>query len=295
MDEEELVKYRTAGRIAKEVSEWSRGLVKPGARIFDIAEQIEAKIIEHKGGLAFPVNVCINDVTAHYTPKYNEGTTLKESDVVSIDIGVHIDGFIADTAYTIDLEGKYERMIEVNQQALDKVIELIKPGVSVKDLGSTVYEFVTKTGFRPIENLTGHEVRQYDLHAGISIPNIPVPYDRKLEEGMVLAIEPFVTDGCGRVVESKYVGIYGFLEKKSIRMPEARALIKEVESRGKLPFAERWYAKKIGPLKLPLAVHELLSKNIIQAYPTLHEKERGVVSQFEHTVIVTKDGHEVTT
>ncbi|MFH1125763.1 MAG: type II methionyl aminopeptidase [Candidatus Altiarchaeota archaeon] len=295
MEEKELEAYRRAGKIAGEVSDWSKSLVRSGAKILDIAERIEARILEQNAGLAFPVNICINDVTAHYTPKYNDTTTLKEDDVVSVDIGVHIGGFIADTAYSVDLGGKYGEMLEVNRKALDKVIEMLKPGVSVRELGSAVYGLVSKAGFKPIENLTGHEVKQYDLHAGISIPNIPVPYDWKLEEGMVLAVEPFVTNGYGRVVESKHASIYSLLEKKPTRMPEARELLKEVESREKLPFAERWYARKISPLKLPIAIQELLARGAIKAYPTLHEKEKGVVSQFEHTMIVTKDGCEVTT
>jgi len=295
MESEELEKYRTAGKIARDVREWSMSLVVPNARIFDIAEQVEASILEKGGQLAFPVNVCINDVTAHYTPKFNDVITLKESDVVSIDMGVHVDGFIADTAYSIDLSGKYARMLDVNKQALERVIALLKPGVSVKELGTAVYDFVTASGFKPIENLTGHEVQQYNLHAGVSIPNIPVPYDWKLSEGMVFAIEPFVTDGIGRVVESRHVNIYGLLEVKPVRMPEARALLKEITMREKLPFAERWYARKISPVKLPLAIQELLSKGIVKAYPTLHEKEKGVVSQFEHTVCITKDGCEVFT
>ena len=295
MDDKELSAYRKAGKISQQVKKWSKSLVKPGIKILDIAEKIEAKIIENKAGLAFPVNVCINDVTAHYTPKYNDTISLEESDVVSIDLGVHVDGFIADTAYTVDLGGEYDKMLEVNEKALQKVIEIIRPGASVKELGSTLYDFVTKSGFKPIENLTGHEVKQYDLHAGISIPNIPVPYEWELEEDMVLAIEPFVTDGYGRVVESKIANIYSLLEKKPIRMPEARAILKEVEKREELPFAERWYSKKISPMKVQLAIQQLLSKEIIKGYPTLHEKEKGVVSQFEHTMIVTADGCEVTT
>lgn len=295
MDEKELAAYRTAGRIAREVRDWSRSLVVPGANIFDIAEQIESRILEKKGELAFPVNVCINDVTAHYTPKYKDSITLEESDVVSIDLGVHTDGYIADTAYSIDLSGKYDKMLEVNEKALRKVISLVKPGVSVKTLGSEVYDFVKKSGFKTIENLTGHQVKRYDLHAGISIPNIPVPYDWTLEEGMVFAIEPFVTDGLGYVVESRHVNIYSMIEKRPARMPEARILVKEIESREKLPFAERWYAKKISPLKLPLAIQELLLREVIKSYPTLHEKSKANVSQFEHTIIVTKDGCEVTT
>src|SRR3989338_11412442 len=149
MDTNVFESYRKSGKIANEIREWSKDLIKPDAKILDIAEKIEAKIKENNGGLAFPVNVCINDVTAHYTPKYNDETLIKESDLVSIDIGVHIDGYIADTAYTIDLSGKNSKMIEVNEIALQKAIDLIKDGTSVKEIGKTVQETITKAGFKP--------------------------------------------------------------------------------------------------------------------------------------------------
>jgi len=138
-------------------------------------------------------------------------------------------------------------------------------------------------------------VKRYDLHAGISIPNIEVPYDWKIKEGMVLAIEPFATDGYGRVIESKRAEIFSLLESRPTRMREARILLNEIEKRKKLPFAERWFAKKINPMKLSLILRDLVSNKILKAHPILHEKEKGIVSQFEHTMIVTEDGCEVTT
>ena len=295
MEQKELEAYRKAGKIASEVREWSRELVKADAKILDVAEKVEARIIGLGGGLAFPVNVCINDVTAHYTPKYNDETRIVKTDVVSVDLGVHVDGYIADTAYTVDLSGKYGKMLSANQEALENAISLIKPGALVSEIGKSVHETLRAAGYKPIENLTGHEVKEYDLHAGISIPNIEVPYKWKLEEGMALAIEPFATDGFGRVVESKQAEIFSFLESRPTRNRDARNIIQEVAERKSLPFAERWLAKKIPPLRLGLAMRELVSNGTLKAYPILHEKEKGVVSQFEHTVIVTKDGCEVTT
>lgn len=294
MEETELEKYRKAGKIAKDVREWSRSLVKPGAKILDIVEKIESRIKE-TAGLAFPTNICINEVTAHYTPNFRDDTILKEDDVVSVDIGVHVDGFIADTAYTIDLSGEHKKMLEANKKALDEAIGLIKPGTPVSLIGEVVQKIITEAGFKPIENLTGHEVKQYDLHAGLSVPNIKVPYDWKIEEGMVLALEPFATNGYGRVIESKQAEIFSLIEKKPTRLRESRLIIRELEKRKKLPFAERWFARRMNPMKLALSLTDLLSKEIIKAYPILHEKEDGIVSQFEHTVIVTEDGCEVTT
>lgn len=286
--------YRKAGGIAKAVREWSRSLVKPGTKILDIAEKIEAKIAE-KADMAFPVNICVNDVTAHYTPKYDDETLLGENDVVSVDIGVHVDGYIADTAYTIDLSGNHGNMLDANEQALEESISLIKPGVSVNEIGKTVQRILQGVGFKPIENLTGHEVKQYNLHAGLSVPNVEVPYDWKVEEGMVLALEPFATNGYGRVIESKQAGIFSLIRKKPTRMREARVLMGKIQLRKELPFARRWFAGEINPLRLDLALKEMVSRDILRAYPILHEREKGVVSQFEHTVIVTKDGCETIT
>lgn len=295
MEKEELDTYKKAGKIASEVREWSKELINPETKVLDIAEKIESKIKELGGEIAFPVNICINDITAHYTPKYNDQTTIGENDVVTIDLGVHIDGYIADTAYTLDLSGNYSEMLKANERALENAIGLIKPGISVSEIGKTVQRTLKDVGFKPIENLTGHEVKQYDLHAGISIPNIEVPYHWKIKEGMVLAIEPFATDGYGRVIESKRAEIFSLLESRPTRMREARILLNEIEKRKKLPFAERWFAKKINPMKLSLILRDLVSNEILKAHPILHEKEKGIVSQFEHTMIVTEDGCEVTT
>jgi len=295
MKEKEVSAYRKAGEIAKKVRESSKKLVKEGARLLDVCEEIEKQVEDAGAEVAFPTNICLNDVTAHYTPKYDDETTISEKDVVTVDLGVHVNGFIADTAYTIDLSGEYGKMLEVNEKALDKALELVKPGASVREIGRIVQDTITSAGFKPIENLTGHEVEQYDLHAGLSIPNIDVPYDWQIKEGMVLAIEPFATDGVGRVVESKNAEIYSMLERKPTRVREARKLIDLVEDRGELPFAARWYAKKLGLLKLNLALKELLNREIFKAYPVLHEKTRGIVSQFEHTILVTEDGGEITT
>jgi methionyl aminopeptidase len=295
MEEKELENYRKAGKIASEVREWSRELVKPGAKALDIAEKVEAKIFELGGQLAFPVNVCINDVTAHYSPKFNDETALQKTDLVSIDMGVHLDGYIADTAYSVDLSKKHGKLIKADEEALAAAIEIVKPGVLVAEIGKAIYEVITSAGYRPIENLTGHEMKQYELHAGLSIPSIEVPHKLKVEEGMVLAIEPFATDGLGRVIESKQAEIFSLMIPRPTRNRDARTVIEDVTPRKGLPFAERWLTKKIPPLRLDLAMRDLLANGTLRAYPTLHEKEKGVVSQFEHTVIVTADGCEVTT
>ena len=291
---EELEKYREAGKIASEIREWSKGLIKPGAKALDIAESIEKRILE-KAEIAFPLNVSLNDNAAHYTPSYKDTLVLKEDDLVTIDMGVHVDGYIADTAYTVDLSGKNEKLVEASKAGLRDAIDTIKSGISVSKVGEAIEGAIKGYGFRPIENLTGHELKPYILHAGLAIPNIKVPYDWKVEEGMVFAIEPFATNGSGRVIESKNAEIFSFLAQKPTRMREGKILLQEVEKREGLPFAERWYAKKMNPLKLKMVLRELVDREALHSYPILHEKEKGLISQAEHTVIITKDGCEVTT
>ncbi len=295
MDEEELESYRKAGKAAKELLEWGSKMVKPGVKYLEVADKIEERAGEMGFGLAFPVNVSVNDIAAHYAPKFNDPVEFTEQDVVKVDIGVHDNGYIADTAVTVDLTGEYGKMLEANRHALDEAIKLVEPGVSVSKLGETVQNILDGAGYRPIENLTGHELQQYDLHAGLSVPNIKVPYDWKLEEGMALAFEPFATDGAGHVIESRAAEIYSVVEERKTRSREARALMKSLSEREGLPFTARWYAKKINPLKLNLILNRLAQEEILKAYPPLHDRGKGMVSQFEHTLIVTEDGCEVTT
>jgi len=295
MDKSERDNILKAGEIASKVRQWSRKLVKPGAKAVEIADTIEAEIKKQGAGLAFPVNVCINDVTAHYAPKYNDETVIGEGDVVSVDLGTHVDGYIGDTAYTIDLSGEYGKMLEANEKALMESIKLVKPGLSVGDIGALVQETLNDAGYKPIENLSGHEIKQYDLHAGLSIPNIKVPYDWEIEQDMVLALEPFATDGGGRVIESMGAEIYSQDKPIKTRDRELRLVSKDISAREGLPFAARWIAGKVNPLKLPLLLNQLTQQDILTHYPPLHEKAKGIVSQFEHTILVTEDGAKITT
>ncbi len=295
MDKEDRERYLRAGEIGRDVREWSKSLIKSGVSVLELADKIEKKIKDSGAGLAFPVNVCLNDITAHYAPKFNDETVIEKDDVVTVDLGAHIDGFISDTAYTIDLSGEHKDLLKVNQEALEKAIEMVAPGVSVSDIGAAVQKTITDAGFKPIENLTGHEIKKYDLHAGLSVPNIRVPYDWRITEGMVLAIEPFATDGVGRVGESQHAEIYSLLEEKPVRMREARILLRELSARRKLPFAKRWFTEKINPMRLELVLRKMVSSGVLKKHPVLHENGGGFVSQFEHTMIVSSDGCEVTT
>jgi len=291
---EGLEEYRKAGKIASEVREWSKSLIKPGAKALEVADAIEEKVKDKGAGIAFPVNVSLNEVAAHYTPFAGDTLEFKESDLVTIDLGAHVDGYIADTAYTLDLSGENQDLVDASIAALDAAISTVRAGVSVSEIGEAIENEIKSRGFKPIENLTGHQLENYDLHAGISIPNIKVPFDKKLEEGMVLAIEPFATNGRGRVIEGSRTEIYSFLRSAPTRLSEGKKVMELAEERLGLPFPERWF-KELNQFKLKMALRELTKRDAIHGYPVLQEAEKGLVSQAEHTMIVESDGCEVTT
>lgn len=293
MDEKKLENYIKAGKIAKKVAEESKKWIVENANTYEIAEKIEAEIKKNNGEIAFPVNVSLNEFAAHCTPKLNDTITIKK-DVVKVDIGVAIEGCIADTAYTIDLTGKYENMLKANEEALNNAIKIIKDGVKISEIGEIIEETIKKAGYKVIENLTGHEIKEYQLHGGISIPCVKTLNNKTLKEDMIIALEPFATDGEGRVVETNKVEIFSFEMEKPVRMMDERKFIETISKRKGMPFAKRWF-KNIPEDKLNFILADMASKGIIRKYGAFREARRGIVSQFEHTIIVQKDSYIVTT
>lgn len=287
--------YKKAGKIAAGVMEEGLKMIKPGAKLLDVANAIEG-IIEEKGVKpAFPVNISVNAVAAHYSPDAWDESTFKDGDLVKLDIGVHLDGYIADIAKSRGLGGN-TKLIEASKEALKNAIEVIKPGVMTNEVGAVVEDAIEGYGFKPVSNLTGHMLTRGNLHGGIVIPNVNTRHGDLIEEGQVYAIEPFATDGFGRVVDEGNAIIFRYLADRPLRMKEARDILKYVKTNfGTLPFAERWIAHLMPRLKLTHALRQLISARALYAYHILREKDHGTVSQAEHTVIVTEDGCEITT
>lgn len=286
-------KYLQAGKIASQVREESRVLAKEGMLLADLAGKIESRIIELGGGIAFPANLSVNELAAHYTPSKNDETRIPKGAVLKIDIGVHVGGYVADTAYTVSFDSKYEKLSEASRIALEEAIKLCRPGASISKISSVIEETIKSCGFIPVSNLTGHGLEKYFLHASPQIPNVKFIGGPKLKEGQVIAIEPFATNGEGRVRDSGPALIYMLLEKKPVRNIDARKVISFAEQFNGLPFAERWIP--IDSLfRIRLAVKELRERGVLYEYPPLKETGNGMVSQHEHTIIV-KDEPVVTT
>lgn len=289
--EEVLDKYRAAGKIHQQIMTEAREKIKIGMPIYEYAHFIDERIIELGGGSAFPVNISFNDAAAHDTPLLNDTRVFGE-DVVKIDVGVHVDGYIADGAMTVDLSGKHADLVKASEEALKAAIDTVKAGVTTLQIGAAVEETITDLGFRPVKNLMGHGLAQYTAHAEPSVPNIKhMGTGAELRVGDTIAIEPFATDGEGYVENGTIKEIYSQVKLKPTRIPFVRKVLDQINEYKGLPFAKR----RLVSDKLDLALIQLERDGIITGYPVLIEVSGGLVSQAEHSVIVTEDGCEVTT
>ncbi|AHC51747.1 methionine aminopeptidase [Sulfolobus acidocaldarius SUSAZ] len=298
MEIDEIELLRRAGKIASKARDFGAKMIKPGVKVIDVCNAVE-KIIEEEGAKpAFPCNLSINVEAAHYSPIINDTKIIPENAVVKLDIGAHINGYITDTAVTVSLDPKYDKLVEASREALQAAIRTIRNGVDIGEIGRHIERTIKSYGFKPIRNLGGHLIRRYELHAGIFIPNV---YGRglgKIMEGNTYAIEPFATDGEGYVIEGKEVTIYSIknLNTKSLTEEEKKFLTSIYEKVNMVPFSERWLSNMDGnPDKVREMLKILTRKGALRSYPVLLEAKKGTVAQFEHTVLVLKDRVEVIT
>jgi methionyl aminopeptidase len=292
-EEIELVldKYRTAGRILAEVREEAKARIEEGVLLLDVAEFVENSIREKGGEPAFPCNISRDEEAAHATPAIDDKAVFG-TEIVKLDIGVHVDGYIGDSAVTVDLSGKNDGLVKASEAGLNAAIKIIRDGVSTVEIGEAIENAIREQGYKPIVNLTGHGLTRYDAHAAPAIPNVKHKTGLVLRENDVVAIEPFATDGVGKVAEHGTAEIYSLIKAKPVRIKEAKKLLEDIKKYQGLPFAKRWLPRE----RLDLALRTLEStKGVLREYPILKEEGDGLVSQAEHTVIVKKEGCEVTT
>jgi methionyl aminopeptidase len=286
---EAIEKTIKAGEILKKVVKEAEEKVAVGSRILDVAEFIENRIVELGAKPAFPCNISINSDAAHSTPAKGDERVFKKGDLVKIDIGAHIDGYIADMAISIDL-GDHGDLIRAAREAVFNAIDVVKAGIDTARIGKVIEETIKNYGFKPVVNLSGHGLLPYIAHAPPSIYNYATQKGIELEEGMVIAIEPFATDGVGKVVERGECEIYSLLNPKPLRLRTMREIVSEISEKYKtLPFAKRWLNVS------DLWISKLVREGVLREYPVLTEVSRRAVSQWEHTVIVEKDCARVVT
>lgn len=306
---EEFEAYQKAGKIVADIIKEASEMITDGTLLLDIVEFVENETIKRGAGIAFPCNVSINEITAHYTGEIGDTTIFQTGDMVKLDLGAHINGFIADSAITIiasgeDIEDKFdtdtinknEEIIEASSEGLDAAIATVRDGATIGSIGKAIEEAINARGFNPVANLTGHSMEQWVLHSGVSVPNVAENNNHTVKEGDVLAIEPFATDGIGWVVDATNIIIYRFLKDCPLRMTHDKRVLSNIkENYPILPFSKRWLANEFNANRLNASMRMLAQSMAIYPYPALKEKSGCWVSQKEHTVIVEGDSCVVIT
>jgi len=293
LDEEAFRKLRESGRILRETREELKGFIRENMPIIKVCEKAE-ELIRSKGAKpAFPCNVSINEIAAHYTSPPGDKRTIPENSLVKVDIGAHVDGYVTDTAVTVCFNHELRDMVETAEQALKKAIEIIQPNMSTSKIGAVIEQAIKSRGYRPVSNLTGHQVGRYLVHAGTSLPNVAHISLTKVRLGEAYAVEPFVTvqNAAGKVEESREVTIFRFVKQKPLKNPYAKKLLTYIEENFRtLPFAERWLQGIVPQEHYQEAFRELLVSKAVMGYPVFVEASGKPVAQAEHTVLLVEDG-----
>ena len=290
--------YINAGKIASEVRENARKKYHVGATLFEICESIEKEIVQKGGKCAFPVNTSLNEIAAHYTAEPNDSKVVKDTDLLKIDLGVQINGYIADTAVTVCYEPKYDYLVQAAEAALREAISIIRVGTKSSDVGKIIETTVKQMGGTPIANLSGHSLEQYTIHAGKSVPNIWSIGSFLFQSTEAYACEPFVTtpEGLGFVREGKVRNIFSLATRKKTKDDAANKLLDSIWQKfNMLPFALRWLIPEYDEKTARKLLDILIQNKIVRSYPILVEANSQRVAQAEHTFIPQVNGVTVTT
>ena len=291
MDIQTKQNYIKAGRISAEALEYGKSLIRKGNSLLESTELIEKKIFELGGKPAFPVQMACNETAAHFCAD-DDDKTIFESQVISLDLGVHVDGAIGDTAYTIDLSGKYDELVKAAQKALEEALKIVAVGIELREIGKTINNAITSYGYKPVRNLSGHGLDLFGIHTKPTIPNIDNGDKNVLKKGMAFAIEPFATTGSGVVADSGLATVFMLEHVRPVRSPITREVLQEIASYEGLPFAKRWLTKKFGA-KANFALRELRQLGMIHEFPPLVEVNKGIVTQAEHSILIDDEGEVI--
>lgn len=288
--EDELEKWKKAGKLASEAREYGKTLLKENANLYEVALKIEDFIFSKNAKPGFPVQISKNNIAAHYTPVPNDTAIINKGDVVKLDLGVHIDGYIGDTALTVEIgTNNHKGIIEASRKALEAAISVCKPGIKINEIGKAISGSIPKN-LKVIKNLSGHKIDRYILHSSISIPNYDNNDKTELDEGTIVAIEPHVSNGIGLVKDGKQSSNYRLYDlTKNTRDLMAKDILNFIKKEFvTLPFAARHLVRKFSLGKVNHALAVLEKQEILYQYPQLTERDEScVVSQHEHTIYIS--------
>jgi len=301
-DEEEkqnkLESLEKAGEIAQQVKKYIKPKIKVGVKGLDIVSETEKKINELGGDCAFPVNLSINNIAAHYTsPIRDDGLTIKENDLVKLDLGIHIDGYIVDTAFSVNFNQNesLENIITATETAVEAAKMMAKPGIHTKDIGKKIEDIVKGFNYNPIKELGGHQIERWRVHGTKALPELGSQGGDEMEEGDVFAVEIFASTGSGSVHSTNNCYIYAlnpYTGRVPLRRKSSKQILSYVNRNYKtLPFAERWLAKEF-QIGVAFGLQELVAQGKIREHNVLSEEKDAYIAQSEETILITADGYE---
>jgi methionyl aminopeptidase len=301
VDRDRLETLMEAGRINSEALSKARELVESHSEtnLLAICESVEEHILRSGAFPAFPCNIGLNEVAAHFSPLRREDGDLPDDGVLKVDVGVRIGGLLVDSAISLALSDRFRGMVLAARRVLDAAIEAMYPGEKTGQIGEVIERAAQMRDYRPISNLSGHMIGEYDLHAGKSIPNVKRRMTPSLEVGEIYAVEPFITlkEGDGRVKDTLNGNIFRVSRFKRPKEKGLRDLYDTIVQRCRgLPFSPRWFVDGEQGLSEVLdGIKELRRIGIVDSYPVLVERRGAPVAQYEHTVIVEEAGARVLT
>lgn len=290
-----ISKYRAAGKVAGKARDYGISMIREGVKLIDVCNEVEKMIRDLGCEPAFPTNISINHVAAHYTSPPNDTSTFQSGQLVKIDVGAHLDGYIGDTARSTIVGGESSDLIRSTEEAQDEALRIAGPEVPSNTIGKAIEEVIKGYGYISIRQLSGHTLEQYVQHGGKTIPNFSMPHGEPLKVGEAYGLDIFASEGTGNVTESTLVHIYAInMENPFPRLRVSKRLYAYIiENYRTLPFCERWYQSKVTASRIALL--EMLHNRALRKYGVLSESRGTLVAQSEHTFVVTEDGIEVTT
>lgn len=296
MDEYALECHRKAGKIASECREWARENIQPGRTIRYVLETMESMIAERGAAPAFPAQSSRNFVAAHYCSSPDDEQEYEVGDCVKVDCGVHVDGYIADTACTVDLseDKRWTPLIEASSSALAAAINTVGEGVAVGEVGAAIERTILAAGYEPVRNLTGHGLGRWKVHTAPQIPNYGERGGGRFKVGQTFAIEPFACTGRGYISEKGRAEVFMMVKPPRKAKGLDRDVLAAIQSWRGLPIARRYF-KDHDPEVLEDTISKLARQGSLMRYPPLVEQEGVMVAQTEHTMYLGPDGVEVMT
>ncbi|KAG6161913.1 hypothetical protein E4U26_002840 [Claviceps purpurea] len=317
LQSEFLSDYREAAEIHRQVRQYAKKTIRPGQTLTEIAETIEngvRSLTGHSGltegdalvaGMGFPCGLSLNHCAAHYTPNAGNKMVLQQDDVMKVDFGVHVNGRIVDSAFTVAFEPKYDDLLKAVQEATNAGIREAGIDARVGEIGGVIQETMesfeveidgTTYPVKSIRNLTGHNILPYSIHGTKAVPIVKSDDQTKMEEGDVFAIETFGSTGNGYVRDDMEVSHYAKnaeVQHVDLRLSSAKALLNVINKNfGTLPFCRR-YLDRLGQDKYLLGLNSLVQNGVVEAYPPLCDKKGSYTAQFEHTILIRPTVKEV--